>query len=145
MADKAYGERVRETLARSGIEQRVTLAGEVPYRDIGGWYDRASVVVNSSFTGSIDKVVLEAMASRRPVVSCNEAVPPLIADLGSRCVGLAFTKGDAGELAQRIEALLDLPRDERRRLGADLRHIVARDHEVERLADRLVAEMEVSA
>ncbi len=145
VADKAYGERVREALARSGIEQCVTLAGEVPYRDIGGWYDRASVVVNASFTGSIDKVVLEAMASRRPVVSCNEAVPPLVADLGHRADALAFTKGDARELASRIERLLDMPRDERTRLGTDLRAIVARDHEVERLANRLVAEMEVSS
>lgn len=141
MADQAYGERVRQALARSGLGDRVTLAGEVPYRDIAGWYSRASVVVNASFTGSIDKVVLEAMASGRPFVSCNEAVPPLVADLGDRARALAFEKGDAGDLAARIEALLDMPRETRARLGRDLRALVARDHEVERLAERLVAEM----
>jgi glycosyltransferase involved in cell wall biosynthesis len=141
VADQDYGARVRQALAGSGLGDKVALVGEVPYRDIAGWYSRASVVVNASFTGSIDKVVLEAMASRRPFVSCNEAVPPLVADLGMRADGLRFAKGDAADLARKIAAHLDAPRVERTRLGADLRAIVARDHEVEQLADRLVAEM----
>ncbi|MBL8862407.1 MAG: glycosyltransferase family 4 protein [Planctomycetes bacterium] len=141
VADKAYGERVRQALARSGLGERVALAGEVAYRDVPRWYERASVVVNASFTGSIDKVVLEAMASRRPFVSCNEAVPPLVGALGGRERALAFEKGDAADLARRIAALLDLPPMQRAELGEELRAIVARDHEVERLAGRLVAEM----
>lgn len=141
VADQAYGARVRQALASSGLGDKVTLSGEVPYRDIAGWYDRASVVVNASLTGSIDKVVLEAMASRRPFVSCNEAVPRVVADLGPRAGALAFAPGDAAGLAARMGALLDMPADERARLGHDLRAIVARDHEVERLAERLVAEM----
>ncbi len=141
VADREYGARVRQALADSGVEDKVTLVGEVPYRDIASWYSRSSVVVNASFTGSINKVVLEAMASARPFVSCNESVPPLVTDLGERARSLAFAKGDATELAARIAAHLDMPRADRERLGADLRAIVARDHEVERLADRLVAEM----
>jgi len=141
VADKAYGERVRQALASSGLGDKVDLAGEVPYRDIAGWYSRASVVVNASFTGSIDKVVLEAMASARAFVSCNEAVPPLLADMGERALSLAFTKGDAGDLAAKIATHLDRPRAESVALGRDLRAIVARDHEVERLAERLVREM----
>ncbi len=141
VADREYGARVRQALAESGIQDKVALVGEVPYRDIAGWYSRSSVVVNASFTGSIDKVVLEAMASGRPFVSCNEAVPPLVADLGERARSLAFTKGDALDLAARIAAHLDRPTPELVALGADLRALVARDHEVEQLADRLVAEM----
>jgi len=141
VADRQYGERVRQTLASSGLGDKVALVGEVPYRQIPAWYERASVVVNSSSTGSIDKVVLEAMASRRPFVSCNEAVPPLVAELGAGAQRLAFEKGDAAGLADRIARLLDLPAEDRALLGAELRGIVARDHEVERLARRLVSEM----
>jgi glycosyltransferase involved in cell wall biosynthesis len=141
VADRQYGERVRQALASSGLGDRVALAGEVPYREIPAWYERASVVVNASLTGSIDKVVLEAMASRRPVVSCNEAVPPLVAELGAGAQRLAFAKGDAPGLARCIAALLDAPAQERADLGQRLRAIVARDHEVERLASRLVSEM----
>jgi glycosyltransferase involved in cell wall biosynthesis len=145
VADREYGERVRQAIARSGMETAVDLCGAVPYRDVARWYERASVVVNASHTGSIDKVVLEAMASRRPVVSCNEAVPPLLAALAGREHALAFAKGDAPGLARRVAALLDLPRAEREQLGLDLRAIVARDHEVEQLAARLVAEMDGGA
>jgi glycosyltransferase involved in cell wall biosynthesis len=142
VADREYGERVRSAIAGAGLEGRAALTGEIPYRDIPRWYERARVVVNASHTGSIDKVVLEAMASRRPCISCNEAVPPLLASLGGRESALAFAKGDAGDLARRIAGLLDRPEPQINRLGEDLRAIVERDHDVERLADRLVREMQ---
>jgi len=61
--------------------------------------------------------------------------------LGARAACLVFERGDARGLAQRIGTLLDTPAAERERLGADLRAIVARDHEVETLMARLCAEM----
>ncbi len=140
VADKVYGERVRA--AAAGLGQRVALEGEVPYREIPGWYRRASVVVNASSTGSLDKVVLEAMASRRPFVSSNAAVPPLVAELGADAASLCFEHGSAEELAGRLEAHLDADSARRADLGRRLQDIVRRDHEVERLARRLVVEME---
>jgi glycosyltransferase involved in cell wall biosynthesis len=135
--------RAAEERSASGpLAGRVALLGEVPYPEIPALYRRASVLVNASLTGSVDKVVLEAMASRRPVVTCNESFPPILAELGERAQGLVFPKGDAEALADRIEALLRLDEGERTRLGEDLRRIVERDHEVDRLMDRLVTEME---
>jgi glycosyltransferase involved in cell wall biosynthesis len=140
--DKVYEQEVRARGARRDIAERVTWAGAVPYRKIPLLYARSSVVVNSSHTGSVDKVVLEAMASRRPVVSCNESIPRVLSSLGARAEGLAFAKGDARDLARKVARILDLPAADRARLGEDLRAIVARDHEVDALMRRLVAEME---
>jgi glycosyltransferase involved in cell wall biosynthesis len=120
----------------------------VPYREVPAYYRRATLVVNTSLTGSLDKVVLEAMAMGRPVVTCNEAVLPLFAELGPDAELLGFEPGNAAQLAERIEALLALTQAERDALGARLRAIAARDHEVDALMRRLVAEMggaEVSA
>lgn len=142
--DQQYARSVEERIERLGLRERVHRAGAVPYRDIAGWYARSSVVVNASFTGSVDKVVLEAMATRRPFVSCNESIPPVVASLGARARSLAFAKGDAAGLADRIDALLALPAGERAALGEDLRAIVARDHEVDALMARLVKEMEAA-
>lgn len=139
--DKEYANQVRVRIESLGLTERVELAGNVPYREIPRRYASASVVVNSSHTGSVDKVVLEAMASRRPVVSCNESIPPVLASLGARAKDLHFAKGDAGDLADKVEALLDLDVAARDRLGEDLRAIVARDHDVDRLMARLVREM----
>ena len=139
--DQGYMRTIEEQIRAGGIEERVHLAGPVPYREIPAYYRRATLAINSSLTGSVDKVVLEAMATGRPVVSCNEAIPPILADLGAGAGRFHFEKGDASGLAGRIEALLALPQAERDALGRGLRGLVARDHEVDALAARLCAEM----
>jgi len=135
--DEGYGRTVGEQIELGGLADRVRLHGSVPYPLVPGFYRRASVLVNASLTGSVDKVVLEAMACRRPVATCNESFPPILAELGERAELLTFRPGEAGELADRLEALLALAPAERERLGDDLRAIVARDHDVERLMERL--------
>jgi len=142
--DRAFERTVREEIALGGLEQRVVLHGDVPYRDIPGLYRSCSVLCSTSLTGSVDKVVLEAMAVGRPVVTCNESFDRIFAELpqaARRAEWLSFPAGDAGALADRIEHLLRQPEDERRELGRDLRAIVQRDHEVERLMAKLVQAM----
>ncbi len=139
--DEAYMRAIQEAIEVGGVSARVHLPGEVPYRDIASWYARSSVVVNSSLTGSVDKVVLEGWASSRPVVSCNEAIPPLLAELGSAANDFCFERRSAVSLADRVERILARSPSERAALGEQLRAIVARDHEVDRLMERLYMEM----
>jgi glycosyltransferase involved in cell wall biosynthesis len=139
--DEGYMRAIQEAIEVGGVKSRVHLPGEIPYRDIASWYARSSVVVNSSLTGSVDKVVLEGWASARPVVSCNDAIPPLLAEFGNSANDFCFEPGNASALADRIERILVRPPRERAAIGERLRAIVARDHEVERLMDRLVVEM----
>lgn len=141
-ADEAFGGEVRARVRALGLEDRVNFAGAIPYREVPDWYARSTVVVNASRTGSVDKVVLEAMASGRAVVSCNESIPPVLESLGDERERLRFSPQDAPELAARIEGLLELGAPGRADLGRRLRAIVARDHDVERLMARLVREME---
>ncbi len=143
--DREYRERVRERIDALDLGQHVRLAGAIPYREIGDWYASAQVVVNASATGSLDKVVLEAMATGRPVVSCNPAATAVLAELGDSAPACAFGQGDAEELASRLDAWLALSPSERHAIGARLRAIVARDHEVEQLMQRLVREMSPGA
>jgi glycosyltransferase involved in cell wall biosynthesis len=140
--DVAYGREVRAAIARAALEGRVRLHGGVPYLEVPALYRAATLLVSASRTGSVDKVVLEAMACRRPVVTCNEAFPRLFADLGSDAARLGFPPGDAGALAARVEALLDLSEAERSALGTRLRALVQRDHEVDALMARLCQRME---
>ena len=139
--DEGYGDRVRARVEELGLGGRVELHGAVPYLEIPVWYRRATVVVNASLTGSLDKVTLEAMASRRPVVSCNDTAPALFRELGPEGEALCFPAGDAESLAARLEALLSLGEGGRAELGERLRGIVERDHEVDVLMRRLVREM----
>jgi glycosyltransferase involved in cell wall biosynthesis len=139
--DAAYGERVARRIRELGLDAHVARPGEVPYPRVPQSYARATLVVNASHTGSLDKVVLEAFACARPVVSCNESIPPLLAPLGERAGWLHFDKGDAQGLARALARLLDLPRAERTELGLALRRDVASHHEVDALMARLCREM----
>lgn len=141
MQDESYRERVDERIRALDLVPYVNRAGDVPYRSIPPLYRRASVVVNASSTGSLDKVVLEAWASKRPVISCNEAVPPLVRELAPDDRWMNFPHGDARTLAERLETALDLPKERAEALGERLRAIVRRDHEVDALMHRLVREM----
>jgi glycosyltransferase involved in cell wall biosynthesis len=143
-ADVEYGKQVAQRVRELGLEGRVRFAGAVPYREIPRWYAQSTLVVNASHTGSLDKVVLEGFATGRPVLSCNEAIPPVLQSLGAQRDALRFSPRDAPQLAQRIEALLDLAPAERADLGTRLRAIVARDHEVDALMARLAREMEAA-
>lgn len=139
--DAAYARGLNEAIELGGLRSRVVLHGAVPYRDIPALYARSTALVSASLTGSVDKVVLEAMAARRPAVTCNESFLPIFAALGPRSALLSFPPRDATALAARLETLLALPAVERARLGAELAAIVGRDHEVDALMARLAREM----
>ena len=140
--DSAYGAEVRARMAALGLEDAVRLRGAVPYSEIPALYAESTLLVSGSRTGSVDKVVLEAMAAGRPPVTCNESFPPIFAELGADAGELCFDPGDVAGLAARLGGLLDRSPAERAELGARLRSIVARDHEVDALMGRLVGLME---
>lgn len=139
--DRDFRARVVASIAESGVSDFVHLHGAVPYLEVPVRYRRATLVVNASSTGSLDKVCLEAMASRRPVLSCNDGAAELFAELGEEGGALCFPRGDAAALADRCAAWLERSWSERLALGERLRAIVARDHEVDLLMRRLVREM----
>lgn len=141
-SDEGYGRTVRARIEQLGLADRVELHGAVPYIEIPARYQAATVVVNASLTGSLDKVTLEAMASRRPVVSCSDAAPAILSELGREGRSLCFRAGDVDGLVRALRILLDQSEVERLALGEHLRAIVGRDHEVDLLMARLVRGME---
>jgi len=140
--DDDYAGEVRARIEALGLTDAVRLRGAVPYREIPALYAGATLFVSGSRTGSVDKVVLEAMAARRPAVTCNESFPPIFAELGGDADDLVYEPGDVEGLAARLGRLLDRTSAEREALGARLRAIVQRDHEVDTLMGRLVEGME---
>ena len=139
--DDAYAEEVEREIKTLDLGERVRLHGAVAYPLIPDLYQSADLFVSGSRTGSVDKVVLEAMACGLPVLTCNESFVPLLGELGGQAEAMGFRPGDVHGFAQRAQTLLELPGEERADLGADLRAMVARDHEVDALMERLVQEM----
>lgn len=140
--DEGYAENLRAAIAQAGLTMRVHLHGPVPYTDVPALYARASVCVNASLTGSLDKVVLEGMAAGRIVLSCNDAFPGLVREVGAEGAGLCFERQGVMRLAERVRATLERSPEERAALAEKLRAIVVRDHEVDALMRRLVELMD---
>ena len=137
-SDAGYRDALRARAA--GMGGRVELAGAVPWLEVAGLMQRARVMVNASRTGSIDKVVLEAMACGALPLTCNEAFVPLLGpELSAR---LTFRLGNPADLAAGVQRLLALPPGEAAALGVRLRALVVEGHDLRRLVPRMVAIMD---
>lgn len=136
--DRAYADEVSARAAAWG--DRVSLLGAVPYVEVADVMRRAKIMVNVSGTGSVDKVVLEAMACGTIPLSCNESFAPILGDFhGGR---LMFEHGDTAGLATRLDELLTIGAAARADLGRELRDHVLEHHDVRRLIPRMVDVME---
>jgi glycosyltransferase involved in cell wall biosynthesis len=67
-SDRAYEQEVRLAIERAGLTDRVLLVGEKKGPELLALYQRAALFVNPSRTGSLDKVVLEALACGTPAL-----------------------------------------------------------------------------
>ncbi|MFH1078531.1 MAG: glycosyltransferase family 4 protein, partial [Patescibacteria group bacterium] len=78
-ADKEYEKMVRDDVERLGLSDRVRFVGAMPFTVLPSVYASADLLLHLSATGSLDKVVLEALAAGCAVFSTNpatcEAVP----------------------------------------------------------------------
>lgn len=142
--DDEYGDMLKRAIDGRDLAGAVNFVGEVGYPDVPALYRDCDVFVNASRTGSVDKVVLEAMAARRSFVSCNESIPPLLrAALGAGASRDAyrFEPGDSRALARSIESWADMVPDRRAACVERLAQYVREHHDVDRLMQRLVAHM----
>ncbi|MBI2624115.1 glycosyltransferase family 4 protein [Candidatus Parcubacteria bacterium] len=132
----SYREKLRRLARDRGVEVAVQFLGGVAHDRIVRSYQEADVLVHSSETGSMDKVVLEAMACGLPVVSSSEAFRQMLSPWTHL---LTFEKDNAYELADRLEQLRRMAPEERRELGQALREIVVKEHNLSALADRIIS------
>jgi glycosyltransferase involved in cell wall biosynthesis len=102
-------ENLEKRIAESGMEQRVQLVGEVSADDLVKLYATADVFVFPTRlrTEGFGLVAAEAMACGTPVVASRVgAIPEVVRDGKT---GLLFEPDDAGDLAEKLGALLDDP------------------------------------
>ncbi|OHA83045.1 MAG: hypothetical protein A2408_02585 [Candidatus Yonathbacteria bacterium RIFOXYC1_FULL_52_10] len=130
-----YERMIKERAAPLVAQGRLRFAGPVPHHQTLGTLQNAQVFVSMSKTGSLDKVILEAMAVGVPVVSCNDAAGAIFRDDHP---GLIFAPGDARGLAEALTSVIRMSASERRALGAHLRQIVVEHHTLSPLIMRII-------
>lgn len=124
--EKIYFKELKNLIKERNLGHYIEFLGGVPYAQMPEHYQAADVFINTSSTGSLDKTVLEAMASGCLVLNCNEAYKEILAEKH------LFKKNDAENLAEKLLNLINSGKDE------SLREIVIKDHNLDNLAARII-------
>ena len=96
-------ERLRAQLAADGLEDRVSLVGELDDARLAACFDSADLFVLATLRESYGMAVAEALARGLPVVSTNTGA---IEDLVAGEAGLLVPPGDPEALAQALSRVL---------------------------------------
>lgn len=137
-ADERHAQALPARARALGIERLVSFEGPVPYPDVAPRYRRGGVFVSLSETGSLDKAILEAIASGCVPVVRNDAFAAFAASHG---VEELVPGPGAGGVARRLEHVLALPPERRVELRRKLREAVRAEHGLDHLIDAISAEL----
>jgi glycosyltransferase involved in cell wall biosynthesis len=123
--------------ACEGLDAELVLVEGLHHSEAFERYREADIVVDQLNAGWYGLFAIECMALGKPVVTFlrDEAVQATEKALGERVPIVRATKDD---LRTRLEPLV-ASAAERRRIGAESRAYVERVHDLERVADRLLA------
>lgn len=133
-SEHRYAQTLRHQAQGALGPSRVTFSGRLDTDAIVPLLGKSDVFINLSSTGSLDKAIVEAMASGCPVVSSNDAF---------RAIAIAegFPECAIERSPQSLRAVLDrlivMNAVERQALGARQAEIARRDHTLEGLIQRL--------
>ena len=117
-------ERFERRVRKLGLESIVDFRGYIA--DLAPLYAAADVVILPSRSEGVPLVILEALASGRPVVASNAGSIPEVLD--ASC-GVLIGQPDASEFAQAIHSLLDQP-SLRQEMGAAGRRKMEELHDI---------------
>jgi len=107
--DKGYSAEVKEHIRRLGLDGRVQLIGEVPQAELAAWMHRACVFILPSVSEGLGRVVVEAMATRTPVIGSQVGGIPEMVENGA--TGFLVPPGDEVALAEKIRRILEHPEE----------------------------------
>ncbi len=120
LAEKDYAERLASSIdqSRPKVASRIELTGAVD--DLTIYYSAADIVICTSRIESAPRILVEAMAFRRPIITTPVFGIPEMVEEGVNAV--FYAPSDVQSLAQHISALINDP--ERREAMANASHAV---------------------
>jgi glycosyltransferase involved in cell wall biosynthesis len=134
-AQADYLKKLKAMVLHKDLDGFVHFKSSVPHSAVVPIYQSASVFVNLSSTGSLDKAVLEAMACEVLILTSNEAFAETLAPFSELCF---LNTLNASALAEKLILLLALKPADRLALTANLRRIVLEHHSLEKLARTII-------
>ena len=136
--DNDYKNELIEQVKNSRLENYIQFIGSVPNKDMANVYRQADLSINLCPTGGMDKAVLESMATGLPVIVFNKTFAPLFNEFSN----LILLDLSAQELADKIQALLNKPKEELNLIGLNLRKKIIDKYNLTGLAGKIVSGLE---
>jgi len=131
-----YLESLKKMIILMKLKDKVKLIGEMPNEKIIPYLQESDLFINLSQTGSLDKAILEAMACGVIVLtaneSCNDILPRELLVLDSH----------PKELSEKIKMIIDMPIEKRKEYIKILRQEVVKNHNLNQLAVKIIAQFE---
>lgn len=128
----SYQESLRQMVAQLELNDNIIFLGPVPNVEVIKNYQQADLFINLSHTGSVDKTVLEAMASGCLVLTSNIAFKDIIGE------DFMVKENNPDNLAEKIKWLMDFPASEKSEIKKYFRQIVVVNHNLYVLAAKIV-------
>ncbi len=135
-SDADYYAKIKMLIKELSLENSFDFIGSVANDEIVPHLRQSDLFVNMGKTGSLDKAILEAMATSLPILTCNEALYEV---LGEYADELIYHKNDSQALAERITSIMDLSDEERQLLGGSLREIVVKHHSLRSFVGKILS------
>lgn len=126
-----YLNNLKKMTSAMSLENQVEFIGWVANKLMPYYYQNADLFINMSGTGSVDKVVLEAMSSGCLVLTSNEAFREIIGDK------FMIEKDNPNSLADKIQWIYNLPIETKELYANKLRDIVVTDHNLKNLVKKI--------
>jgi len=102
---KDYLESMEKYISAYGLQNH--FEWKDPVQNIGHYYNECRALILASKTEGLPNVVCEAMSCGTPCIVSNVLDHPLLIEEGKS--GFLFNPDDAGELANKMEAIMKLP------------------------------------
>ena len=136
IGDGALRSDIEHAIRRAGLQRNVSMLGWLDERGVRRELAAADALVLPSFAEGLPVVLMEAMASSRPVITTSVAgIPELVSD-GEH--GWLVTAGDACSLAEAIEDFAAASLDDLVAMGEAGHERSLERHNVDRSAAQLV-------
>lgn len=134
VGDGPVRQEIADHVRASNVGDHVTLMGNRD--DVPEILRALDILLMPSLHEAIPQAVLQAFACGTPVIGSDVGGIPAIVRPGE--TGRLVPPGDAPALAEAISVALDQP-EETRRLSTHARHLVATEHSLDRMVERLDA------
>lgn len=123
--DAEYEKKLKDMVKSMNLESNFSFIGKIINKDLPSYYQSHHIYINLSKTGSLDKTIVEAMASGNTVLSSNDAASKFLPK------ELIIQGNDPEEISKKILDVKD------RDFSRELREYVVQNHSLNGLVEKI--------